>query len=113
MARATTGPYAGDRKPPSQCNAPGDQWAEFALDLSADKRAGDTDQKANKNNAPGDRWPINTIHYIGDKKRHRICESAPSQPVAEQELHEDVRCHHDGGHGDHAGKNAGHGYGPF
>ena len=55
------------------------------------------------------RRPVQPVHQVGDEEGERIGEGAPGQPVADQELHQDVRGDDDHRHGGDAGEErAGH-----
>jgi hypothetical protein len=66
------------------------QRPELPHDLRPDQRAGDTHQKARENNAPRGGDAVDAVHDVGDEEGQRIGERPPGQPLAEQELDEDV-----------------------
>src|SRR5690606_23742638 len=52
------------------------------------------------------RRALEAVREVGHEEREGVGEGTPGQPLAEEELHEDVRGHNDGGHGKDAGDQA-------
>jgi hypothetical protein len=74
------------------------QRPELAHDLRADQRAGDAHEKAREHHAARGGRAVDAVHDVGDEEGQRIGEGPPGQPLAEQELDEDVGGDDDGRH---------------
>ena len=91
-----------------------DERAEGAVDLAADEGAGEADEEARADDAARGGGAVQAVHQVGDEEGEGIGEGAPGQPVADEELDEDVRGDDDRRHGEDAGEErAGHAGFPF
>jgi hypothetical protein len=82
--------------------------------LASNQRANNAHDKSNENNAPRRTNAIHAVHHICDKERKRVGKGTPrKQPIKDEELHKDVRRHHNDGHGENAWKYFGHFINPF
>ena len=85
-------------------DAQGHKRAEFADDLCADQRADQANDEPRQHHPAGSSRAIDAVHDVSDQKGQGIGEGTPGEPLAKEELDQNIRGDHNCGHGKDAGE---------